>query len=194
MTGADVARLAKAMGVTPADFVAGYTQECGGRMVLQDRPGSTDCILMDGDRCSVWGAHPKQCDEEPSGYDPRCPGFKVNTGEAHMDYKEAVERVNRRFSALREWDQAVTDQFYRNLAAGDSGARIASKALEGGVDPYKDTNMVRVASIDDLFAFHRAGENHLIHKSTRDLWSIESDDNGARITRLFDNDGEPIKG
>lgn len=111
-----------------------------------------------------------------------------------MDYREAVDRVNKKFSSMQEWDRSVSDQFYKGLMEG-SEAKVASKALMSGINPSANVNSVKVASMDDLFAFHRASDSHLIHKATRDLWSIESDkDGGVRITRLFDNEGEPIKG
>jgi Fe-S-cluster containining protein len=193
LTPDDVSKLSEHFGVGMEGFVDGYTEPYGSDMVLKNKPGSQDCILMDGNRCGVWGHHPSQCEEWPKRYDAKCPGFN-NVGEGRMDYKEAVERVNKKFSALQEWDRSVSDQFYRGLAEGTE-AKLASQALTSGVDPYENMNRVKVASMDDLFAFHRASDNHLIHKATRDLWSIEQDkDGGVMITRLFDNDGEPIKG
>ena len=195
LTPEDIMGLALHLGLALDEFLKKYTDNYGSSVVLKDRENSTDCVFMDGNECGVYGKHPQQCEEWPKNYDKRCPGFNTTGGEGRMDYKEAVERVNRKFSGLREWDQAVSDQFYRNLVEGSKETEVASKALAGGVDPFANVHTVKVASIDDLFAFHRAGENHLIHKSTRDLWSIETaDDGGVRITRLFDNDGEPVKG
>jgi Fe-S-cluster containining protein len=195
LTPQDAVKLAEHLSNTVNEFLSKYTEPYGSSRVLKNKEDSEDCVFMDGDHCGVYGNHPQQCDEWPKSYDSRCPGFKNNVGETHMDYKEAVERVNKRFSALREWDQAVSDQLYKDLMAGASGMKVASKAIADGVDPYANANTVKVANIDDLFAFHRASDSHLIHKATRDLWSIESDDDGGiRITRLFDNDGEPIKG
>jgi Fe-S-cluster containining protein len=195
LTPDDIKKLALHVGLAIDEFMSRYTENHGSSTVLKDKEDSPDCVFMDGDGCGVYGHHPQQCDEWPTSYDKRCPGFTNNGGEGRMDYKEAVERVNKRFSALREWDQAVTDQFYKSLAGASTGAEIASKALADGVDSSSGASSVKVASVDDLFAFHRASDTHLIHKSTRDLWSIETDkDGGVRITRLFDNDGEPIRG
>lgn len=195
LTPEDIQRLALHVGLAVDEFLSKYTETDISSRVLKNKQDSQDCVFMDGDSCGVYGQHPSQCEKWPVKYDKRCPGFTTHGGEGHMNFKEAVERVNKRFSAMREWDQAVTDQFYKGLAAGSKEAEIASKALAGGVDPTAGMNSVKVASIDDLFAFHRASDSHLIHKSTRDLWSIETDkDGGVRITRLFDNDGEPVKG
>ena len=54
---------------------------------------------------------------------------------------------------------------------------------------------LRVASLGDLTSFFtKVAENTLIHKSTRDLWSLKRDSNGFVIERLFDDSGEPLKG
>ncbi len=53
---------------------------------------------------------------------------------------------------------------------------------------------LRVASIGDLTEFLRVAEDTLIHKSTRDLWSFHRDGNEYVIERLFDDEGEPLKG
>lgn len=192
LTPEDIERLSARFGDPVTVFMERCTEVDRGVPVLRNKPDSSDCIFMDGDKCSVWGDHPEQCREWPKRYDSRCPGF-IN-GEVRMDFKEAVEHVNRKFSAMREWDQTVSDQFYCGLMGG-SEAKVASKAMEGGANLSAKAESVRLASMDDLFSFHRASDNHLIHKATRDLWAIESDaDGGISITRLFDNDGEPIKG
>lgn len=68
---------------------------------------------------------------------------------------------------------------------------------------------MRVASLDDfvvlsspslsISAFVREAkaptEGELIHKATRDLWTVKVGDDGQyEIERLFDNTGEPLKG
>jgi len=111
-----------------------------------------------------------------------------------MDYREAVDKMNDRLSQMSKWDEAVAAQLYLDLSGGASRSSVASKGITNGVDPYAGLRSIKVASVDDLFAFHRTGEKHLIHKCTRDLWAIESDKDGVRITRLFDDNGQPIKG
>jgi hypothetical protein len=51
----------------------------------------------------------------------------------------------------------------------------------------------RVASLGDLTAFLKNADGTLIHKSTRDLWTMKRDANGYLIERLFDDSGEPLK-
>ena len=53
----------------------------------------------------------------------------------------------------------------------------------------------RVASLQDLKPFARVSVDQLIHKSDRDLWAITKESDGKMyIERLFDDNGEPLKG
>jgi hypothetical protein len=53
----------------------------------------------------------------------------------------------------------------------------------------------RVASVADLKPFVRVSTETLIHKSQRDLWTIRKESDGQfYIERLFDDNGEPLKG
>jgi hypothetical protein len=54
---------------------------------------------------------------------------------------------------------------------------------------------VRVASVQDLRPFIRLSEETLIHKSNRDLWALKKESDGTFvIERLFDDNGQPLKG
>lgn len=187
----DMEALAAHLRMDLEGFKGRYTRPDGGHVVLRDKDGDTGCIFLRGNECGVYEARPRQCREFPIEYDSRCPGFRKGMD---MDFKEAVERVNRKCASLREWDRAVSDKLYEELQGKASASSVAGMAVTGGVDPFFNVNTVKVASLDDLFAFHRAGDKHLIHKSTKDLWTIEADGDGVRITRLFDGNGEPIKG
>jgi len=51
----------------------------------------------------------------------------------------------------------------------------------------------KVASLGSLDAFLRISSDHLIHKSTRDLWALQSDDKGNFfVERLFE-EGAPLQ-
>jgi len=53
----------------------------------------------------------------------------------------------------------------------------------------------KVASLSDLSGFTRVSAETLIHKSDKDLWTIQKEADGAfYIQRLFDDNGEPLKG
>jgi len=191
LTPEDIERLAESLCGSREEFLDRYTRPYAGHIVLKDKRPGKECILMDGNKCGVYDICPKQCKEYPKQYESRCPGFKKGK---HMNYEEAVKRVNEKCASLSKWDEAVSNQLYKELQASASPSSVAGMAVTGGVDPFSNVQTVKVASLDDLFAFHRAGDDHLIHKSTKDLWSIEADGDGVRITRLFDGNGETIKG
>ncbi len=56
------------------------------------------------------------------------------------------------------------------------------------------TGRRKVASLQDLTGFTRLSAETLIHKSNRDLWAIKQDGGAYFIERLFDDNGEPLKG
>jgi hypothetical protein len=54
---------------------------------------------------------------------------------------------------------------------------------------------IRVASLQDLSGFTRVSAETLIHKSNRDLWALAKGADGKFfVERLFDDNGEPLKG
>lgn len=61
--------------------------------------------------------------------------------------------------------------------------------------PLQKAARVRVASVGQLQPFTRLSAETLIHKSNRDLWSIKKEGDGQfYIERLFDDNGQPLKG
>jgi len=58
----------------------------------------------------------------------------------------------------------------------------------------KGSHRIRVGCLGDLTQFLKLGDDTLIHKSTRDLWSFRRDGQDYDIERLFDDSGEPLKG
>lgn len=62
------------------------------------------------------------------------------------------------------------------------------------LSPHK-TGRTKVASIKDLHSFVRLSSDTLIHRSDRDLWALKKEADGNYfIERLFDDNGQPIKG
>lgn len=51
----------------------------------------------------------------------------------------------------------------------------------------------RVASIGDLSDFIKSAKDELVHKATKDLWSLRKEGNEFVIERLFDETGKPLK-
>lgn len=59
----------------------------------------------------------------------------------------------------------------------------------------KASGRTKVASLTDLKPFVRLSSDTLIHRSDNDLWSLKKEADGSYfIERLFDDNGEPIKG
>ena len=62
------------------------------------------------------------------------------------------------------------------------------------ITPQK-TGRTKVASLSTLNGFVRLSSEMLVHKSDRDLWSLKKEADGSYfIERLFDDDGNPLKG
>jgi hypothetical protein len=52
-----------------------------------------------------------------------------------------------------------------------------------------------VATMSDLKSFMRISSETLVHKSEKDLWTLKKEADGKfYIERLFDDNGEPLKG
>lgn len=52
----------------------------------------------------------------------------------------------------------------------------------------------KVSSIQDLSPFTRLSADELVHKSTKDLWTIRRQgDGGLFVERTFDDTGAPLK-
>lgn len=71
--------------------------------------------------------------------------------------------------------------------------RLASGRVRTTASGFEST--MRVASLGDLSGFLRlAGSNDtLVHKATKDLWSVKKDGSDYVISRLFDDSGVPLK-
>jgi len=53
---------------------------------------------------------------------------------------------------------------------------------------------IRIGSLQQLAPFQRIASDTLIHKSTNDLWAIRQNEGNYFIERLFQDNGEPLKG
>lgn len=52
----------------------------------------------------------------------------------------------------------------------------------------------KIASLSQLNGFIRVADDTLVNKSTKDLWSLRKEGEGFVIERLFQENGEPLKG
>jgi hypothetical protein len=80
--------------------------------------------------------------------------------------------------------------------AGEAvGLDALFKREEHILRPPHITGRMKVATIRDLAGFIRLSADTLIHKSDRDLWALKKEGEGSYfIERLFDDNGEPLKG
>lgn len=53
---------------------------------------------------------------------------------------------------------------------------------------------VKVGSLTQLNGFQRLSSEVLVHKSTQDLWAIKREGAEYYIERLFQDNGQPLKG
>lgn len=174
------------------------TVHSGKDVVLKNKEDSKDCVFLKNDKCEIYDFRPEQCKDFPITYTPECPGFCKTKKEATMH--TMAQKVTELYQKIatgettEDFEKAVSNNLYADLNQGIKVASVAAQALEGGVSMFFNQNRIKIASLDDLFAFNRVDDKHIIHKSTKDLWSIESDDEGeVHITRLFES-GKPIKG
>ena len=169
------------------------TLDKGKYLVLKDKPDSRECTFLENNECSIYEIRPEQCKLFPVNYTEECPGFMIGEDEPMDKMSKKVTEVQERLST-DTFEKAVTNNLYEDLRTNLKAASVAIKAIEGGVSMFFDQNRIKISSLDDLFAFSRVDDKHIVHKSTKDLWSIESDDSGdVHITRLFES-GKPIKG
>ena len=66
--------------------------------------------------------------------------------------------------------------------------KVANQMRQGS-----PTNMMRVACLGDLQDFLKVSQDTLVHKATKDLWSLREAEEGFVIERLFDGDGSPLQ-
>lgn len=60
---------------------------------------------------------------------------------------------------------------------------------------WRMASSIKTASLGDLTQFLKRADGKLVHKSTNDLWSYSKDaDGNFLVSRLFDDNGEPLKG
>jgi hypothetical protein len=131
----------------------------------------------------------------PSGFQgvwdsPVGEGTVRSAGETMTDLEKLSAAMKDRLSP-KDVDKELAESAFSSLMA--SAGTVAAKAAAEGVDLSKDR--IRIACLDQLFAFRAVSANKLIHKSTNDLWTINAGEDGEiEITREFDDNGNPIQG
>ena len=82
-------------------------------------------------------------------------------------------------------------EFLQGKKLGTSFEAVRKAAPRDAATPEIGT--IRVASLGDLSGFLRLSSDLLVHKSSKDLWSVSKTADGFTVNRLFDDDGKPIK-
>lgn len=73
--------------------------------------------------------------------------------------------------------------------------RVMEASLKKGSLFVDNPNRLKIACVGDLYPFHRVSSDTLIHKSSKELWSIQLDGDGHTvIEKQFDDNGKPVMG
>jgi hypothetical protein len=89
----------------------------------------------------------------------------------------------------------------RNIETGGATGMDALFANEpqiispvGESKPSPAPRRIKVASLSGLKGFTRVASDTLVNKATNDLWALREEDGAFFIERLFQDDGQPLKG
>lgn len=87
------------------------------------------------------------------------------------------------------------DAFFESEPQLVTPLKSQSTPLQASETPKKTAAKarVKVGSLSQLTGFERASAETLIHKSTKDLWTITREGNEYYIERLFQDNGDPLK-
>ncbi|MBI2809856.1 MAG: YkgJ family cysteine cluster protein [Candidatus Melainabacteria bacterium] len=57
----EIEALAKTLNISPEEFARKYTRRIGNRLSLKEHARTYSCVFLDGKKCTVYDARPKQC-------------------------------------------------------------------------------------------------------------------------------------
>lgn len=80
---ADLLRLAEHFSLSSEEFAANYTYKVDDKISLIDRPGTSACIFLKENQCSVYEARPTQCRTFP---------WWIHHLQTRQDWEEAGKR------------------------------------------------------------------------------------------------------
>lgn len=121
--------------------------------------------------------------------------FKDMDGES-LDVGSLVEWwPDGRYSGIGTVIGVDKDKVLVGNPRGSNPMRVRPDELRVSHGKRAGAETIRTASLGDLTDFLKVADGHLVHKSTRDLWSFSKDaDSGDFVvSRLFDDDGNPLK-
>jgi hypothetical protein len=99
----------------------------------------------------------------------------VRTASGDVNHHEGMVFVR--------WDDGRMMQVYANHIRPSTGRQRIADAVSQ-----------RIAGLGDLTEFFKVAKDTLVHKSTKDLWSLKKVGEEFVIERLFDETGDPLKG
>lgn len=71
--------------------------------------------------------------------------------------------------------------------------KIDQHFREGCTRTYDRFIVASLGILGDEFLRHAGSDSDLVHKATKDLWSMTKNEGGFTIERLFDDNGQPLK-
>lgn len=126
--------------------------------------------------------------------------FIVNTGSLLTYPNPPADGLQGTVIKVRTATGDATYQDNRVFVLWDDGVcrAIHHEHLKRAVKSQKRSSAVRMVfgSLGDIsyfFASSEKGGDELIHKATRDLWSLSKQEEGYVLERLFAEDGNPLK-
>jgi len=172
--------------VSPEDQPASTTNAWGQQWSMPNDPAAGDGVEPQSDTVYTKpkgdGADPFNIAIEPIGI-----------GEAYEHQGEGEEQTFSDrvyvYAADKNGDQAMQS------VSSEIINRVIEAALAKGSSFTDNPHKMKVASLADLYSFDRVSSKTLIHKSSKELWSIGVDGDGSTvIEKQFNDDGSPVKG
>ncbi|NGX40106.1 MAG: hypothetical protein KR126chlam1_01446 [Chlamydiae bacterium] len=90
----EIEDMAAFLKITVPEFIKSYTREVSGQLSLKEYPRTYDCIFLNGGKCSVYGARPKQCRTFPFWSD------NLKSKEAWEETARKCEGINHEHAPL----------------------------------------------------------------------------------------------
>lgn len=141
---ADVERLAKHKGIDAKTFTRLYVRRVGRRLSLKERSNG-DCVMLEGERCSVYAVKPTACSTFPFW-------------DEVLESKETWEATKERCEGIGQGDRftaAEIDVIRRGVPGPLLDRQEAAKRLEspkGGPPPVDDATWSRaLAELESLY-------------------------------------------
>ena len=134
--------------------------------------------------------------EKVKGLAEKKPDNKFLKGLLEQMADEGFAPTDKQMAVVKDIEKEVSQQAEMKKELKGLKAASADPTNQFGRVP-PEVRMVRVASLGDLTNFLKvsSGSNTLIHRSSKELWSFQKDADGAfLVERLFDDNGQPLKG